>query len=60
MLLLCLLLVQRSAAQEGIQQIAELGQCPLANGQVIEDCRVGYRTYGHLNADRGNVVVMPT
>ena len=60
MLLLCLLLVQRSAAQEAIQQIAELGQCPLANGQVIEDCRVGYRTYGHLNADHGNVVVMPT
>jgi len=27
---------------------------------VILDCRVGYRTFGKLNAERTNVVVMPT
>lgn len=47
-------------AQEGEQKIAELGTCKLASGEVILDCRVGYRTFGTLNAERTNVVVMPT
>ena len=47
-------------AQEGLQQIANLGQCKLESGQVIEDCRVGYRTYGHLNAAADNAVLVPT
>jgi homoserine O-acetyltransferase len=47
-------------AQDGQLQIAELGQCKLENGQVIEDCRVGYRTFGHLNAAGDNAVLMPT
>ncbi len=46
--------------QEGRQQIAELGTCSLESGQVILDCRVGYRTFGVLNAARSNVVFMPT
>jgi homoserine O-acetyltransferase/O-succinyltransferase len=48
------------AAQEGEQKIAELGTCKLVSGEVILDCRVGFRTFGTLNADRTNVVVMPT
>jgi homoserine O-acetyltransferase/O-succinyltransferase len=47
-------------AEEGAQQIAELGSCPLGSGQVIRDCKVGYRTFGRLNADGSNVVIMPT
>ena len=47
-------------AQEGLQQIANLGQCKLESGQAIEDCRVGYRTYGHLNAAADNAVLVPT
>ncbi len=46
--------------QEGRQQIAELGTCSLESGQVILDCRVGYRTFGELNASRSNAVLMPT
>jgi homoserine O-acetyltransferase/O-succinyltransferase len=47
-------------AQEGQQQIANLGQCKLESGKVIEDCRVGYRAYGHLNAAGDNAVLVPT
>ena len=47
-------------AGDGKLQIAELGQCKLENGQTIEDCRVGYRTFGHLNAAGDNAVLMPT
>jgi homoserine O-acetyltransferase/O-succinyltransferase len=42
------------------QRFAELGTCPLESGEKIEDCRVGYRTYGTLDAARSNVVLFPT
>lgn len=47
-------------AQHGEQQFAELGKCSLESGKVILDCRVGYRTFGLLNASRDNAVLMPT
>ncbi len=47
-------------SQEGRQQIADLGSCALQSGQVILDCRVGYRTFGTLNLARSNAVLMPT
>jgi len=46
--------------QDGTQKIAELGQCKLESGQVIQDCRIGYRTFGQLNAAQDNAVLMPT
>ncbi len=46
--------------QDGVQRVAELGECPLASGKVILECRVGYRTFGTLAADGANAVVMPT
>jgi homoserine O-acetyltransferase/O-succinyltransferase len=45
---------------DGDQQFAQLGQCKLESGQTIENCRVGYRTFGKLNAARDNAVLMPT
>jgi homoserine O-acetyltransferase/O-succinyltransferase len=47
-------------AQDGQQKIAELGQCRLESGQVISQCRVGYRTFGQLNAAGDNAILMPT
>jgi homoserine acetyltransferase len=62
-LLACCFLAASSPAihaAEGDQQFAQLGQCKLESGKVIEDCRIGYRTFGKLNAARNNAVVMPT
>jgi homoserine O-acetyltransferase len=42
------------------QQFAELGRCALDSGAVIEDCRVGYRTAGRLNAGKSNAILWPT
>ncbi len=53
-------LVMPARAADGDQQFAELGRCTLESGQVIEDCRIGYRTFGTLNASRDNAVLMPT
>ena len=47
-------------AQDGQQRFASLGDCKLESGQVIRDCRIGYRTWGQLNAARTNAVMFPT
>ena len=47
-----------AVAQE--QQFANIGDLKLQNGGVIRNCRIGYRTFGKLAADKSNVIVFPT
>jgi homoserine O-acetyltransferase len=49
-----------AAAEPGQQQFADLGVCKLASGLQIDHCRLGYRTWGRLNAARSNAVLFPT
>jgi homoserine O-acetyltransferase/O-succinyltransferase len=49
-----------SLAQEGRQQFASLGDFKLVSGEVIRDCRLGYRTFGQMNADKSNAILFPT
>jgi len=56
--LIVLLLSLNAAAQD--QQFAKLGDFKLESGELVRDCRVGYRTFGVLNSDKSNVVVFPT
>jgi homoserine O-acetyltransferase/O-succinyltransferase len=58
LMLLLALHAQAAVAQE--QQFARLGDFRLESGEVIRDCRVGYRTFGALNKDRSNVVLVTT
>jgi homoserine O-acetyltransferase/O-succinyltransferase len=44
----------------GAQQLADLGTCRLESGGAITSCRIGYRTFGKLNAARSNAVLVPT
>src|SRR5258708_38656715 len=39
---------------------ADLGDFRLESGEVIRDCRIGYRTFGKLNAGKSNAVLFPT
>lgn len=41
-------------------QFAELRNLRLSSGQEVASCRLAYRTYGALNADRSNAVLIPT
>ncbi len=41
------------------QQFADLGRCRLDSGAAIEHCRMGYRTFGALNAAKTNAVLFP-
>jgi homoserine O-acetyltransferase len=47
-----------AAAQE--QRFASLGDVRLESGEILRDCRIGYRTVGTLAPDKSNVVLMPT
>ncbi|HSY47937.1 MAG TPA: alpha/beta fold hydrolase [Thermoanaerobaculia bacterium] len=54
------LFVSGAFAADGTLQTANLGDFVLDTGQVIRDCRIGYRTYGELQPDRSNVIVVTT
>lgn len=53
-----LALPPHAGAQE--LRFARLGDFKLENGEVIRDCRVGYRTFGALKRDRSNAVLFTT
>jgi homoserine O-acetyltransferase/O-succinyltransferase len=38
-------------------QVASLGDLALENGQAIQECRLGYRTFGTLDVERANAVL---
>jgi homoserine O-acetyltransferase/O-succinyltransferase len=49
-----------AAAQAQELKFAELGDFRLENGQIIKQCRIGYRTFGALNSRKSNAVIYPT
>jgi homoserine O-acetyltransferase len=55
----CLLLPAGVAVAQELQ-FASLGDFRLESGEVLRDCRVGYRTFGKLNANKTNAVLFPT
>ncbi len=59
-LIVLLLIFLTAPILAGNQQFADLGDFQLENGQVIKECRLGYRTFGKLNSSRSNAVLFPT
>jgi homoserine O-acetyltransferase/O-succinyltransferase len=41
-------------------KIANIGDFTTRKGDVIKNCKVGYRTLGRLNSDKSNVILWPT
>jgi homoserine O-acetyltransferase/O-succinyltransferase len=59
--LLAVLGIGRSASAHAQElRFADLGECGLESGEVIRECRLGYRVGGRLNADHSNVVLIPS
>jgi homoserine O-acetyltransferase len=52
--------VAMAAHGQDTLRYAALGDLPLTGGQVLRDCRVGYRTMGKLNKDRSNAILFPS
>jgi homoserine O-acetyltransferase len=59
-LLPLLVLTLPALAQPGQQQFANLGDFKLVSGETIRDCKIGYRTYGELNAAKSNAILFTT
>lgn len=59
-LVVAMLLLAAAAAPAREQKFASLGDFRLESGEVIRDCRIGYRTFGVLDGERSNVVLFPT
>jgi homoserine O-acetyltransferase len=51
---------QEPVPNDGQQKFAALGDFTLVSGEVLHECRIGYRTFGQLNADHSNVILLPT
>jgi len=55
-----LLLLLKSVAVAQDLQFAALGDFKVESGETIRDCRIGYRTFGHLNSDKSNAILFTT
>ena len=60
LMLLVILAAPRPLRAEGELRLADLGDFRLESGQVIKECRLGYRTFGTLNRERSNAILFPT
>ena len=49
-----------NAQPESQQQYVSFKECRLSSGELIKPCKIGYRTFGTLNADKSNVLLVPT
>jgi homoserine O-acetyltransferase len=49
---------ETALAQE--QRFAQQGDFKVESGEVIRDCRIGYRTFGKLNKDKSNAILFST
>ena len=58
--LITLIFASCVAGADGEQQFANIDDFALVSGAIIEDCQIGYRVLGELNADKSNVLVIPT
>jgi homoserine O-acetyltransferase len=45
---------------DGEQRIFDLGDFTLESGETIQDCKLGYRTFGKLDQAKSNAVLFPT
>jgi homoserine O-acetyltransferase len=59
MVLVCAVLLSHSVFPQQ-QQFANLGDFKLEGGETLRDCRIGYRTFGQINADKSNIIIIPT
>lgn len=56
----CVLITGISSVFAGPLRVANIGDFKLENGGVINDCKVGYRTFGKLNSQKSNVIIFPS
>lgn len=59
-LFIVLLVLTCNGMAQSELQFANIGDFTTTDGNIIKDCKIGYRTIGELNADKSNAVLWPT
>ena len=61
-LLSILLAVIFSSASNGQPKLKfeNLGDFKIESGKIIKNCKIAYRVYGKINADKSNIIIFPT
>jgi homoserine O-acetyltransferase len=49
-----------SSEPQDVQQFADFTSCSLENGSAVAPCKIGYRTFGMLNTNADNAILIPT
>lgn len=55
-----LLLITSLVVAQSKQLFAEIGDLKLESGEILDDCKIGFRTFGIANAEKSNVIIVPT
>jgi homoserine O-acetyltransferase len=55
-----LLFIVFQVHSQGVFNRANIGDFKTTSGKVIKNCRLGYRIFGKLNADKTNAILFPT
>lgn len=58
--LLFLFLFFQQVFAESAQQFGNIGDLKLQSGKILYDCKIGFRTFGSLNKDSSNAILIPT
>ncbi len=59
-LLLISVLLSSIVFSQSQQLFDDIGDLNLESGEILYNCKVGYRTFGKINEDRSNIVLFPT
>ncbi len=57
---LFLVFISTSVIARSEQLFADIGDLKLESGEKLYDCKIGYRTFGKMNADKSNIILIPT
>ncbi|MFK8021592.1 MAG: alpha/beta fold hydrolase [Pseudomonadales bacterium] len=60
LLIMLLCLLSANALSESSLQTAMIGDLRLQSGNILKDTTVAYRTSGKLNANKSNIIIMPS
>lgn len=55
-IVLCLSILTTLYSQSS-QQFANIGEFKVISGEIIKDCKIGYRTFGLLNEEKSNAII---
>ena len=60
MIALILVFLCGTAAAGELPKFADMGNFKLESGKVIKNCKLAYRTFGKMNRDKSNIILMTT